>query len=379
MPTCLGFSCCVSAARASSGARAGAAAAEFADFAAAGVGGDIFCAVLLPHGPDARLTAGGGRMTAQLNKNGALGGRCNALAWAPDAPQGLLSAHADGCLYLWDVSAADAGPAAADAQAFVPLERGEAPPSFCGARSAKSAARARWHVSRAALTAIAFSPSAAGAGHAALALADAAGVVRVLTWPGAARPGEMVSLCCVRSYYSAVRALAWSPDSRFVAFGGEADLVEVLDVMAGGGRYAHVCAWGEGQHSSWVEAVAWTQLQAAKAHKAEDEDEDGGNALAALRVVSIGQDGRTVAWALPEELCSTAAAQLSPPGVARRGSNCDAAEPSGPRSRRDIARLVPCGGGRSHSFPGAALACDEGSGACVAADVSGHVVLLQVR
>lgn len=89
-----------------------------ADFVAGSVAGDLYCASVLTQG---ELRDGCGKVTVQLNKSGINGGRCNAAAWVPDAATRLLSAHVDGCVYLWESAHASSSAAAADVTAFPSL------------------------------------------------------------------------------------------------------------------------------------------------------------------------------------------------------------------------------------------------------------------
>ena len=55
----------------------------------------------------------------------------------------------------------------------------------------------------------------------------------------------------MQSYYGGLLCCAWSPDSRYVAAGGEDDLVAVYGL-------AEACLVAVGQgHASWVSGVAF--------------------------------------------------------------------------------------------------------------------------
>ena len=58
-------------------------------------------------------------------------------------------------------------------------------------------------------------------------------------------------VCALQSYYGGLQCVAWSPDGRYIATGGEDDLVSIYGMAERG-----VVAWGEG-HSSWVMQVAF--------------------------------------------------------------------------------------------------------------------------
>lgn len=58
-------------------------------------------------------------------------------------------------------------------------------------------------------------------------------------------------LVSMQSYFGGVCCVCWSPDGRYIAAGGEDDLVSIYGMAERG-----VVAWGEG-HSSWVMQVAF--------------------------------------------------------------------------------------------------------------------------
>lgn len=55
----------------------------------------------------------------------------------------------------------------------------------------------------------------------------------------------------MQSYYGGVQCVAWSPDGRYLAAGGEDDLVSIYGLTE-----KALVAWGEG-HNSWVMQVAF--------------------------------------------------------------------------------------------------------------------------
>ncbi len=59
--------------------------------------------------------------------------------------------------------------------------------------------------------------------------------------------------CCglVQSYYGGLLCVAWSHDGRYIATGGEDDLISIYGVLE-----RSVVVWGQG-HTSWVAAVAF--------------------------------------------------------------------------------------------------------------------------
>jgi len=61
----------------------------------------------------------------------------------------------------------------------------------------------------------------------------------------------LLNLVSMQSYFGGVCCVCWSPDGRYIAAGGEDDLVSIYGMAERG-----VVAWGEG-HSSWVMQVAF--------------------------------------------------------------------------------------------------------------------------
>ena len=56
---------------------------------------------------------------------------------------------------------------------------------------------------------------------------------------------------CMQSYFGGVCCVSWSPDGRYIAAGGEDDLVSIYGLAERG-----LVAWGQG-HSSWVMQIAF--------------------------------------------------------------------------------------------------------------------------
>jgi WD40 repeat protein len=61
----------------------------------------------------------------------------------------------------------------------------------------------------------------------------------------------LLHLGFMQSYFGGVCCVCWSPDGRYIAAGGEDDLVCIYGMAERG-----VVAWGEG-HSTWVMQVAF--------------------------------------------------------------------------------------------------------------------------
>ena len=125
-----------------------------------------------------------------------------------------------------------------------------------------------------------------------------------------------------QSYFGGLLCCAWSPDGRYVAAGGEDDLVSVYGLQE-----RAVVACGEG-HRSWVSAVAFDPWACQPAHApplppplaAEQQQQQGGGAPpeSVYRLATGGQDCRAAVWevALSEEEAAVAAAASSPQRLA---------------------------------------------------------------
>ena len=233
-------------------------------------GGDVLCLDL-----QQQLREASGRKVAneavfQPGSGAAAAGSelagCTCLAWAPQPQGAFVAGYADGSLRLFKKPAAWAGLAGGAAGG------GEAPPATAsGARIGPSSC---WQVCGGAISALAFSADGQSLG-----VASRDGVFRVLD----VERGTLVAGC--RSYYGGFLCLAWSPDSRFVALGGEDDLVSVYSV-----RDRCVVAWGEG-HRAWVSGVQWDPF-AGGAAAAGAEAAEG----PVYRIATVGQDTLLLLW-----------------------------------------------------------------------------------
>lgn len=126
-----------------------------------------------------------------------------------------------------------------------------------------------WQLGCGIITDVAFSPARGKNDTALLAVCGRDGYLRVLDF------GREAPLIAFRSYFGALLCVSWSPDGRYVAAGGEDDLVSVW--CPGEER---IVARLEG-HTSWVSAVAW------------DGRVSGGGRY---RLGSAGQDTKLLLW-----------------------------------------------------------------------------------
>ena len=162
--------------------------------------------------------------------------------------------------------------------------------------------QARWSVSKSAVNQFEFSPDLK---HVAIVSQD--GYLRVLDYPDV---NHMV--CRMKSYFGGLLCLAWSPDGRCIATGGEDDLVLIWSVENG-----QPVARGEA-HRSWISTVRFDPYIFGKLASSsetpkvwEDGDDDGDHPTSPdglisprpvlYRLGSVGQDATLVLWNLYEE------------------------------------------------------------------------------
>jgi len=159
------------------------------------------------------------------------------IQWVPGSPNHFVAAHASGQMYVYD----ERLPCGATPPSYQLFKHG---PGFsvhtCRAKSTRNPLY-RWLVDGSgAIHAIAFSPCT----HY-FAMVSADGQLRVFNYD------EMEIIGSMKSYFGGLRCVAWSPDGRYVATGGEDDLVTVWSFAE-----RRVVCRGSG-HRSWVNGVAF--------------------------------------------------------------------------------------------------------------------------
>lgn len=112
--------------------------------------------------------------------------------------------------------------------------------------------------------------------------------------------GREVPLMALGSYFGALLCIAWSADGRYVAGGGEDDLISIWSVAE-----ERLVARLEG-HTSWVSAVAWDELSSslgddsAKGRDFREGSEEArgqkGGVRKRYRLGSAGQDAKLLLW-----------------------------------------------------------------------------------
>ena len=241
-------------------------------------GGDVLCLDLeqqLGGGGSARKLVG--EATFQPGPAAVAGPerRCTCLAWAPQSPGSFVAGYGDGSLRLFQKPLGWGAGTEGDGGGETTAAGSKVGPSSC------------WQVTcGAAITALAFS----GDGQL-LGVASRDGIFRVLD----VDDGTLVAGC--RSYYGGFLCLAWSPDSRFVALGGEDDLLSVYSVVD-----RCIVAWGDG-HRSWVTGCAWDPWWEAPRRDGREASSVGVSAAGSdadegttYRIVSVAQDTQLLFW-----------------------------------------------------------------------------------
>lgn len=135
------------------------------------------------------------------------------------------------------------------------------------------------HIGGGAVADAAFAPPCGATGEQVLlAIASRDGFLRIVDLT---REAMVIAF---RSYFGALLCASWSPDGRYVAAGGEDDLVSIWCPAE-----ERIIARCEG-HTSWVSAVAWDELMC----------KDG-----RYRLGSAGQDAKLLLWDFSLEMLST--------------------------------------------------------------------------
>jgi WD40 repeat protein len=193
------------------------------------------------------------------------------VAWSPLNSQMFLVAHASGNMYLYDRKIQEQQainlPPDNKQQQKQTNQNGSIKDDsyyFLQAKNHNTNPVAKYHVSNFQLNDIKFSPN----GHY-LAVACNDGYLKVIDF----RSGKLI--VTFKSYYGAFTCCCWSPDGKFIATGGEDDLVSIFDF-----KEKCIVARGVG-HTSFVAAVIFDPIECNNEQ---------------YRILSVGDDCKLILW-----------------------------------------------------------------------------------
>ncbi|KFD65473.1 hypothetical protein M514_03866 [Trichuris suis] len=163
--------------------------------------------------------------------------RVTCLKWIPGAKQHFLVSHASGYLYVYNVDLTCSSCSLPSYQLF---KQGDCfAVHTCKTKTSRNPLY-RWTICDGAVNEFQFSPDGRS-----LAVVSEDGYLRVFDYHTMELQGLM------RSYFGGLLCVAWSPDAKYIATGGEDDLVSIYSVQ----DKRTVCR-GQG-HRSWVSKVAF--------------------------------------------------------------------------------------------------------------------------
>ncbi|KAI0566172.1 hypothetical protein FGB62_11g231 [Gracilaria domingensis] len=212
------------------------------------------------------------------NKDGSLNSsRVVAVKWLPHSTHKFLSLHLDGAVIVYDdrmkpsVIRADENTRRLSNDERPDRERvrvGVHEILVTNVKGKRSNPATMWHIGRTSLTDCAFAPTT---NDSAISLATTArdGYLRIIDFNN-----QLITIA-FRSYFGALLCVAWSPDGKYVATGGEDDLVSIFSPSE-----ERLIARLEG-HTSWVSAVAWDHACKRQG---------------TYRLGSAGQDAKLLLW-----------------------------------------------------------------------------------
>uniref|UniRef100_A0A1I8C0D9 WD_REPEATS_REGION domain-containing protein n=1 Tax=Meloidogyne hapla TaxID=6305 RepID=A0A1I8C0D9_MELHA len=159
------------------------------------------------------------------------------LRWIPDGRSFFVASHASGNLYLYN----DELDSSTISPTYQVLKQGDCFTVFtCKSKVSRNPVH-RWQIGTGAINSFAFS----GSNSNFIATVSQDGFLRIFNW----RTMELIG--CMRSYFGGLLCLAWSPDLRYIATGGEDDLLSLYSVTEN-----RVVCRGQG-HKSWISEIAF--------------------------------------------------------------------------------------------------------------------------
>lgn len=208
-------------------------------------------------------------LTFNQESNASEASRCTAAVWIPGSHGAVFaSAHANGAVLLHQKIVGSSSDSKLLARSS-PDQGSRAPPVQLRPPGGPGA------------TALAASPLGK-----LLAVGSRDGTLALLELPS----GKVIG--GFKSYYGGILCATWSADGRYVAAGGEDDLVAVWS-MAEGAVVAHC----EG-HASWVSGVAFDRYGAFAPFSGRSNTAGSAAAEGRYRLASVGQDCHVLLWDL---------------------------------------------------------------------------------
>uniref|UniRef100_A0A914MXU1 WD_REPEATS_REGION domain-containing protein n=1 Tax=Meloidogyne incognita TaxID=6306 RepID=A0A914MXU1_MELIC len=160
------------------------------------------------------------------------------LRWVPDGCSFFVASHASGNLYVC-LLYNDELDSSTIAPTYQVLKQGDCFTVFtCKSKVSRNPVH-RWQIGTGAINSFAFSGSTSNF----IATVSQDGFLRIFNW----RTMELIG--CMRSYFGGLLCLAWSPDLRYIATGGEDDLLSLYSVTEN-----RVVCRGQG-HKSWISDI----------------------------------------------------------------------------------------------------------------------------
>ena len=228
--------------------------------------------------------------------------------WVPHLPNQFLAAHYSGYLYVYDDQMA-CGNATPTYQVL--LDGPGFSVQSCSAKNVRNPLY-RWSFDGGgAIHEFAFSPCARY-----LAIVFANGLLRIYNY----HRMELISV--MHSYFGGLRCVAWSPDGKYVATGGEDDLITVWSFD----ERRLVCR-GAG-HQAWINSIAFDPYTTTFSDNSTNSQEDKDNELhqktrsvqptgeandvvtTLYRLGSVGDDTFFCLWELTEDILKQRSSQV---------------------------------------------------------------------
>lgn len=241
--------------------------------------------------------------------------RVTCIKWLPESSTSFLVSYASGCLYLYDHEVLCCpGP-----PTYQLHKQGRGYAVYtCKIKGSRNPLY-RWTIGKGSLNEFAFSPCGQF-----LATVSQDGYLRIFNY----ETFELTGLA--RSYFGGLLCVCWSPDSKFLVFGGEDDLVNVYSL-----EEKRVVVRGQG-HKSWVSVVAFDPFNVSYGELPDgldfsgSDDEGPSNGVLAqpeemkqkiasnsltfpsnitcYRIGSVGQDTLICLWDLTEDILKQSSA-----------------------------------------------------------------------